>query len=168
MAQAQRRLLPDKEERVSRYLPYICDRVLAAGMPGELCLLPIIESALNPFAFSPDSAVGLWQFMPRTARAFDLKTDWWVDERRDVVAATESALEYLEYLHKRFEDWPLAIAAYNWGEGRIARALRREGRPSNIFDMKLPRETAYHLARLYAYAIVFEDPQRPASSCPPR
>ncbi len=149
-----------KEERVDRYLTYICDRVLAEGMPGELCLLPIIESALNPFAFSPDGAVGLWQFMPRTARSFDLKTDWWVDERRDVVAATQAALDYLDYLYKRFEDWPLALAAYNWGEGRVSRALRREGRPSNIFDMKLPRETAHHLARLYAYAIAFKDPEK--------
>ena len=149
-----------KEERVARYLTFICDRVLAEGMPGEICLLPIVESALNPFAFSPDGAVGLWQFMPRTARSFDLKTDWWVDERRDVVAATEAALDYLDYLYKRFEDWPLAIAAYNWGEGRVSRALRRQGRPSSIFDMKLPRETAYHLARLYAYAIVFNDPQK--------
>ena len=147
-----------KEERVTRYLPYICDRVLARGMPSEICLLPIIESALNPFAFSPDGAVGLWQFMPRTAHAFDLKADWWVDERRDVVAATEAALRYLDYLYKRFEDWPLVLAAYNWGEGRVGRVVRRHGKPDSIFDIKLPRETTYHLARLYAYAIAFKDP----------
>lgn len=152
--------LPSKRERVLRYLPHICDAVSRRDMPAELCLLPIIESALNPYAFSPQGAGGLWQFMPGTARRFGLKLDWWSDERRDVVLATAAALDYLERLHRQFGEWTLALAAYNWGEGRVQRALRRTPGARAAFDLRLPRETRHYVARVLAYAAVFAEPAR--------
>ncbi|MEM9388138.1 MAG: transglycosylase SLT domain-containing protein, partial [Pseudomonadota bacterium] len=124
--------------RVERYLAGICDDVRKRQLPTELCLLPIIESALDPLAFSPGGAAGLWQFIPATGKRYGLKIDWWVDERRDPIAATDAALDYLQALHERFGDWTLAVAAYNCGEGRVARAVRRAGPDADFFDLKLP------------------------------
>ena len=149
-----------RRDRLLEYLPYLCEKVWDRGMPGEICLLPIVESRLDPFAFSPGGAVGLWQFIPATARRFGLKIDWWVDERRDIVLATDAALNYLEVLHDRFDDWLLALAGYNWGEGRVSRALRRRGPGAGFFDIKVPRETARYVDRLLAYAAVFAQPAR--------
>ena len=149
-----------RRDRLLEYLPYLCEKVWDRGMPGEICLLPIVESRLDPFAFSPGGAVGLWQFIPATAKRFGLKIDWWVDERRDVVLATDAALNYLEELHDRFGDWLLALAAYNWGEGNVSRALRRSESSAGFFDIKVPRETARYVDRLLAYSAVFA---RPAS-----
>ncbi|MCZ6889423.1 MAG: LysM peptidoglycan-binding domain-containing protein [Gammaproteobacteria bacterium] len=146
--------------RMERYLPYLCQEVRARGMPGELCLLPIVESALDPFAFSPGGAAGLWQFIPATGKRYRLKIDWWVDERRDPIASTQAALAYLEDLGRRFDgDWLLAVAAYNWGEGRVARARRRVGPNASFFELKVPRETAAYVPRLLALAAVFDDPE---------
>ena len=149
-----------KRDRLLEYLPYLCERVWERNLPGEICLLPIVESKLDPFAFSPGGAVGLWQFIPATARRFGLKIDWWVDERRDVVLATDAALDYLEELHDRFGDWLLAFAAYNWGEGRVTRELRRVGPDATFYDLKVPGETSHYVDRLLAYAAVFADPDR--------
>ena len=149
-----------RRDRLLEYLPYLCEKVWDRGMPGEICLLPIVESRLDPFAFSPGGAVGLWQFIPATAKRFGLKIDWWVDERRDVVLATDAALNYLEELHDRFGDWLLALAAYNWGEGNVSRMLRRSEPSAGFFDIKVPRETARYVDRLLAYSAVFA---RPAS-----
>ena len=152
--------LANKRERGLRYLPYICAEVHKRELPAELCLIPIIESALRPHAFSPQGAVGLWQFMPSTARRFDLTLDWWTDQRRDVALSTDAALDYLEQLHERFGDWTLALAAYNCGEGRMHRTLRRTPGAKTAFDLRLPRETEYYVARILAYAAVFADPER--------
>lgn len=149
-----------RRDRLLEYLPYLCEKVWDRGMPGEICLLPIVESRLDPFAFSPGGAVGLWQFIPATAKRFGLKIDWWVDERRDVVLATDAALNYLEELHDRFGDWLLALAAYNWGEGNVSRALGRSGPNAGFFDIKVPGETSRYVDRLLAYSAVFA---RPAS-----
>lgn len=148
-----------RRDRLLEYLPYLCEMVWDRGMPGEICLLPIVESRLDPFAFSPGGAVGLWQFIPATAKRFGLKIDWWVDERRDVVLATDAALNYLGVLHDRFGDWLLALAAYNWGEGRVSRALRRSGPNAGFFDIKVPRETVRYVDRLLAYSAVFAQPE---------
>ena len=149
-----------RRDRLLEYLPYLCEKVWDRGLPGELCLLPIVESRLDPFAFSSGGAVGLWQFIPATARRFGLKIDWWVDERRDVVLATDAALDYLEELHGLFGDWLLALAGYNWGEGHVARALRRAGSDAGFFDIRVPRETSRYVDRLLAYSAVFADPGR--------
>lgn len=142
------------------YLRYVCAQVRARSLPGELCLVPIVESGLNPHAFSPQGAGGLWQFVPGTARQFGLKVDWWADERRDPVSSTTAALDYLEQLHARFDDWLLALAAYNCGEGRLERALRRaSAEATGFFEIGVPRETRNHVAKLLAYAAVFAEPE---------
>ena len=146
--------------RIKNYLPLICEQVRARDLPTELCLLPIIESSLDPYAYSHGGAAGLWQFIPGTATRFGLKIDWWVDERRDPYASTKAALDYLERLHTRFDDWLLAVASYNWGEGRIARQLRKNGPNSSFFDLKVPKETAGYVPRLLAYAAVFNTPEK--------
>ena len=146
--------------RIQKYLPLLCEKVRERNLPTELCLLPIIESSLDPYAFSHGGAAGLWQFIPGTAKRFGLKIDWWVDERRDPLLATTAALDYLEQLYGRFDDWLLAIASYNWGEGRIARQLRKNGRNASFFDLKVPRETAGYVPRLLAYAAVFDAPEK--------
>jgi len=143
------------------YLRYVCAQVRARNLPGELCLVPIVESGLDPHAFSPQGAVGLWQFVPGTARQLGLKVDWWADERRDPVSATTAALDYLEQLHARFGDWLLALAAYNCGEGRLERALRRaNGEATSFFDIGVPRETHEHVAKLLAHAAALAAPER--------
>lgn len=152
--------LPRLQDRLQRYLPYIHAEVRARGMPGELALLPIVESALDPYAFSHGGAAGLWQFIPATATRFGLQRDWWVDARRDPVLATDAALSYLEYLHGRFEDWNLAVAGYNAGEGNVARALRRaDDDQSSFWQLRLPRETEAYVPRLLALAAIVADPQ---------
>ena len=140
------------------HLPYIHQQVRKRDMPGELSLLPLIESDLDPLA-SFQGAVGLWQFMPDTARRFGLRMDPWVDERRDVVQATEAALDYLGELHAQYGDWLLALAAYNCGEACIDQALRRS-RSSRFFDLAVPQVTVRHVARLLAHAAAFADPAR--------
>ena len=149
-----------RRDLMLEYLPYVCGRVWDRGLPGEICLLPIVESRLDPLALSKGGAVGLWQFIPSTARRFGLKIDWWVDERRDVVLATEAALDYLEELHGIFGDWLLALAAYNWGEGSVGRSLLRAGPDAGFFDIRVPRETARYMDRLLAYSAIFADPER--------
>lgn len=150
--------LQNLRPRLEQHLAYIHQRVVDRGLPGELALLPIVESALDPYAFSPGGAAGLWQFIPATGRRFGLERNWWYDGRRDPVAATEAALDYLESLHRRFDDWSLALAGYNAGEGNVIRALKRKGAGASFWELKLPRETSAYVPRLLALAEVVARP----------
>lgn len=149
-------------ERARRYLFYIVEEVEKRGMPSEIALLPMIESAFDPQALSRAGAAGLWQFIPSTARAFGLAQNWWVDGRRDVLAATRAALDYLDKLYAMFGDWHLALAAYNWGEGALSRAIaknRAQGLPTDYLSLRLPAETANYVPRLLAVKHLIADPQ---------
>ncbi len=140
-------------ERGSRYLFHIVEEVQRRGMPTELALLPFIESAFNPQAISSAKASGMWQFMPATGKHFDLRQNVFRDDRRDVLASTRAALDYLSKLHGMFGDWHLALAAYNWGEGNVQRAIarnRRAGKPTDYLSLHMPRETAYYVPKLQA------------------
>jgi membrane-bound lytic murein transglycosylase D len=152
--------LPNLHARLERYLGYIHQRVIDRDLPGEIALLPIVESALDPYAFSPGGAAGLWQFISATGKRFGLERNWWYDGRRDPVAATEAALDYLEYLNKRFDDWSLALAGYNTGEGRVARALRRKGGDATFWEIKLPKETSVYVPRLLALSELVSNPEK--------
>ena len=132
------RYLERLQPRMQKYLPYLLQRTVERGLPGELALIPIVESALDPYAFSPGGASGLWQFMRPTALQYGLTIDRWYDGRRDLIAATEAALDYLEALHTRLGQWPLAIAAYNSGGARVQRAVRR----ANSSDFFCPKTAA--------------------------
>ncbi|MCX7064261.1 MAG: transglycosylase SLT domain-containing protein [Proteobacteria bacterium] len=139
-------------ERPARsYLAYIVDEVRQRGLPMELALLPIIESALDPYAYSHSGASGLWQLIPNTAKHYGVTIDWWYDGRRDLVDSTNAALNYLTDLHDEFGDWLLAIAAYNSGEGRVRRAIAAAP-GADFFDLKLPRETRQYVPKLLALA----------------
>lgn len=156
--------------RARPYLPHIAAEIEARGLPAELAFLPIIESAFDPFAYSHGRAAGLWQFIPATGKRFGLKQNWWYDGRRDVVESTRAALEYLEYLHGLFDDdWLLAVAAYNCGEGTVGRAIRANraaGRPTDFWHLRLPRETRAYVPRLLGLADVLADPERHELSLP--
>ena len=140
-------------ERSRPYLYFIVGELEKRGMPTEIALLPIIESAYNPQAVSSKRAAGLWQFMPATGRQYGLHRDPWYDGRRDVVAATRAALDYLQFLHDMFDDWELALAAYNWGERAVLRARAKNaarGRPTRYGSLKMPDETRNYLPQLQA------------------
>jgi membrane-bound lytic murein transglycosylase D len=140
-------------ERAGRYLFYIVEEVDRRGLPMELALLPFIESAFNPQALSSAKASGIWQFMPATGRHFDLTQNLFRDDRRDVIASTHAALDYLQKLHGMFGDWHLALAAYNWGEGNVRRAITRNraaGLPTDYESLRMPRETRDYVPKLQA------------------
>lgn len=143
--------------RMQRYLPYILEQVRARDLPTELALLPIIESALDPYAFSPYGANGLWQFMRPTAKQYGLTINPQYDGRRDVVASTTAALDFLEDLYRRFDDWPLALAAYNAGGGTVSKALRKSD-SRDFFGQRLPRETQAYVPRLLAISAIVANP----------
>lgn len=149
-------------KRGEPYLFHILNRVEQDGMPAELALLPLIESAFDPFATSPAGAAGIWQFMPDTAADAGLHQDGWYDGRRDVIASTEAALDYLVTLHKRFDgDWLLALAAYNAGGARVQRAIRHNrdrGKPVDFWSLALPAETRDYVPRLIALRKIIENP----------
>ncbi|MCA1799566.1 MAG: LysM peptidoglycan-binding domain-containing protein [Xanthomonadaceae bacterium] len=149
--------------RARPYLHYIVEEVERRGMPMEMALLPVVESAFDPYAYSHGRAAGLWQFVPATGRQYGLKQNWWYDGRRDVVEATRAALDYLEYLHDMFDgDWMLALAAYNSGEGNVQRAIRRNraaGRPTDFFSLQLPQETRGYAPKLLALRDLVANPQ---------
>jgi len=150
-------------ERSRVYLYYIVIEVEKRNMPLEIALLPMIESAYNPMAYSRSRASGIWQFIPSTGKLYGLKQNWWFDERRDVVAATESALDYLQKLYAEFGDWYLALAAYNWGEGAVHRAIaynQKRGRPTDYLSLKMPAETRNYVPKLQAVKNIVRDPAR--------
>jgi membrane-bound lytic murein transglycosylase D len=148
--------------RADMYLYYIVTQLEARHMPAELALLPVIESAFQPYAYSRASAAGLWQFIPGTGSRFGLKQDWWYDGRRDVVASTNAALDYLQALHDEFNgDWLLAVAAYNCGEIAVQHAVQvnqAEGRPIDFWHLRLPRETEAYVPKLLAMKRLVDDP----------
>lgn len=150
-------------ERAQRYLFHIVTELEKRQMPQELALLPIVESAFDPFAYSHGRASGMWQFIPATGKNFGLQQNWWYDGRRDVIASTEAALKYLSYLHRRFDgDWLLALAAYNAGEGNVSKAIRRNkraGKPTDFWSLSLPKETRAYVPQLLALAKVVKDPE---------
>ncbi len=149
-------------ERAQRYLFYITEEVERRGMPSEIALLPMIESAFNPGANSIARASGIWQFMPLTGKNFGMEQNWWYDERRDIISATTGALDYLEKLHDQFGDWELALAAYNWGEGAVSRAqakARRAHKPTNFASLRLPNETQNYVPKLLAIKHIVNDPE---------
>jgi membrane-bound lytic murein transglycosylase D len=140
-------------ERGGRYLFHIVEELDKRGMPTELALLPFIESAYNPQAMSVARASGMWQFIPSTGRDFELKQNVFRDDRRDVLASTRAALDYLQKLYAMFGDWQLALAAYNWGEGSVQRAVARNqkaGLPTNYESLRMPAETQLYLPKLQA------------------
>jgi membrane-bound lytic murein transglycosylase D len=149
-------------DRGRRYLYFIVGEVEKRGMPLEIALLPMIESAYNPMALSRSRASGIWQFMPSTGKLYGLKQNWWFDERRDVVAATDSALDYLQKLYAEFGDWYLALAAYNWGEGAVRRAIAynaKRGLPTDYLSLKMPAETSNYVPKLQAVKNIVNDPE---------
>ncbi|TMH01603.1 MAG: lytic transglycosylase, partial [Betaproteobacteria bacterium] len=149
-------------ERSRRYLYYIVSEVQKRGMPAEIALLPMIESAYNPMAYSSGRASGIWQFIPSTGKSYGMKQTWWMDERRDVVAATGGALDYLQKLHAEFDDWYLALAAYNWGEGSVRRAIatnQKRGLPTDYLSLSMPAETRNYVPKLQAVKNIVRDPE---------
>ena len=148
-------------ERSNKYLYHIVEEIEARKMPTELALLPFIESAFNPQAVSSARASGMWQFMPATGKSFDLKQNAFRDDRRDVQASTRAALDYLERLHKMFGDWHLALAAYNWGEGNVGKAIarnKRAGLPTGYTDLTMPMETRMYVPKLQAMKNIVGNP----------
>lgn len=148
-------------ERSKKYLFHIVEELEARKMPMELALLPFIESAFNPQAVSTAKAAGMWQFIPSTGRDFSLKQNMFRDDRRDVQASTRAALDYLQKLHRMFGDWHLALAAYNWGEGSVGRAIAKNqklGLPTTYSDLKMPNETRYYVPKLQAVKNIIASP----------
>ncbi|AYM95784.1 membrane-bound lytic murein transglycosylase D [Acidovorax sp. 62] len=148
-------------ERSSKYLFHIVEELERRGMPTELALLPYIESAFNPQAVSSAKAAGMWQFMPATGNYFDLKQNAFRDDRRDVLASTRAALDYLQKLYGMFGDWHLALAAYNWGEGSVGRAIARNqkaGLGTSYTDLNMPAETRLYVPKLQAVKNIVANP----------
>lgn len=149
--------------RSQKYLYHIVEEVEKRGMPTEIALLPMVESAFNPQANSRSRASGIWQFIPSTGKDFGLKQNWWVDNRRDVTAATDAALNYLQKLHVMFGTWDLALAAYNAGEGTVQRAIernRKRGLPTDYDSLPLPPETKNYVPKLQAVKNIMTNPEQ--------
>jgi len=144
--------------RSTRYLPMIRKVLAEEGLPQDLAYLPIIESGFSPYAYSPAAAVGVWQFIPGTGRNYGLKIDDWVDERRDPAKATRAAARYLKDLHQLFNDWALALAAYNCGEGRVGGAIRAAGH-QDYWNLGLPAETTAYVPKFFAAVLIARDPE---------
>ncbi|MFG6456378.1 transglycosylase SLT domain-containing protein [Roseateles sp. BYS96W] len=165
---------PEYVERMTSrgglYLFHILEEVEKRGMPAELALLPFVESAFVTHAVSSAKATGMWQFMPATGRDFDLKQNIFRDDRRDVLASTRAALDYLGRLNKQFGDWHLALAAYNWGQGNVQKAIARNqrlGLPTDYASLKMPDETRYYVPKLQAVKNIVLDPDRFSLTLPP-
>ena len=156
-------------ERSRKYLFYIVEELERRNMPTELALLPFVESAFNPQAVSSAKAAGMWQFMPATGKHFDLKQNVFRDDRRDVLASTRAALDYLQKLHGMFGDWHLALAAYNWGEGSVGRSIaknQRAGLGVGYTDLNMPMETRFYVPKLIALKNIVATPAAFNSSLP--
>lgn len=149
-------------ERGKRYLYFIVEEVEKRGMPTEIALLPMIESAFYPGAYSTAKASGIWQFIPSTGKNFGMKQNWWYDGRRDVINATNGALDYLQQLHDQFGEWDLALAAYNCGENAVMRAQARNRKhhlPTNYASLNLPKETRGYVPKLMAIKNIISHPE---------
>lgn len=149
--------------RAGQYLYHIVEDVEARNMPTELALLPFVESAFQPEALSRVKAAGLWQFMPATGNDYALAQNLWRDDRQDVLESTRAALDYFDYLHGLFNDWQLALAAYNWGEGSVQRAIaraKRNGKPTDYAHLRMPKETANYVPKLMAIKRIISNPER--------
>lgn len=156
-------------ERSSKYLFHIVEELERRNMPSELALLPFIESAFNPQAVSSAKAAGMWQFMPATGKYFELTQNAFRDDRRDVLASTRAALDYLQKLYGMFGDWHLALAAYNWGEGSVSRSIaknQRAGQGTTYLDINMPSETRYYVPKLQAVKNIVANPQAFNTSLP--
>jgi len=150
-------------QRAGKFLYHVLEALEQRGLPTELALLPFVESAYNPMALSRAQASGLWQFMPATGRQYNLHQDWWRDQRRDPIASTDAALEYLSYLYEFQGDWHLALASYNWGEGAVRRSMARNaeaGKPTDYTAIRLPSETRNYIPKLQAIKNIVADPQK--------
>ncbi len=150
-------------ERSRKYMFHIVEEIERRGMPTELALLPMVESAFNPMAYSRAHASGLWQFIPSTGREYNLEQDWWYDARRDVVASTGAALDYLQKIYEMHGDWHLALASYNFGEWGVARMVeynRRLGKPMDFSNLRLPLETKHYVPRLQALKNIIANPEK--------
>ena len=151
-------------KRAEPFLYYIVEQLEKNNVPVEIALLPVVESAFDPFAYSHGRASGMWQFIPGTGTRFNMKQNWWYDGRRDVVASTSGAIQYLKYLHKFFDgDWLLALAAYNSGEGRVRRAVRKNkslGKNTDFWSLDLPKETRAYVPKLLALADIVKRPEQ--------
>ena len=146
-----------------RYLYHTLTRAEALGLPVELALLPFVESEFDPYAKSVDGATGIWQFMPATGKEWGLKSNWWYDGKKDVLASTEAALQFLTYLNEKFDgDWLLAMAAYNTGPTRVNRAIRknkRQNKPIRFWDLDLPKETSAYVPKLLVLCELIKNPK---------
>lgn len=148
-------------ERSRPYMHHIVEEIEIRGMPTELALLPMVESSFNPMAHSPAQASGLWQFIPATGKRFNLEQNWWHDQRRDVVASTSAALDYLQTIYNMHGDWHLALASYNWGEGSVKRAIEKNlsrDMPTDYASLTMPNETRHYVPKLQALKNIFGDP----------
>jgi membrane-bound lytic murein transglycosylase D len=149
-------------ERSRPYLYFIVAELEKRGMPTELALLPIVESAYNPMALSRSKASGMWQFVPSTGKRYDLKQNWWFDDRRDVIASTNAALDYLQSIYEMNGDWYLALASYNWGENAVARAIAKNkaaGLHTDYLSLTMPTETRYYVPKLQAIKNIIANPE---------
>jgi membrane-bound lytic murein transglycosylase D len=156
-------------ERSKKYLFHIVEELELRNMPTELALLPFIESAFNPQAVSGAKAAGMWQFMPATGKYFELKQNAFRDDRRDVLASTRAALDYMQKLHRMFGDWHLALAAYNWGEGSVGRSIaknQRAGLPTGYVNLNMPMETRFYVPKLQAIKNIVAQPEAYNSKLP--
>jgi len=158
---SQQRYFDLMQERASPFLYWIVEEIDRRGLPLEFALLPMVESTYNPNAYSRENAVGLWQFLGATGASFGLQQDWWFDGRRDPHASTVAALDYMEQLYAQFdEDWLLAIAAYNTGDGNLRRAIRNSDLETiEFWSLRLPGETRAHIPKLLALAAIISDPK---------
>lgn len=157
-------------ERSRRYLYYIVTELERRGMPTELALLPMVESAFNPMAYSSAHASGLWQFIPATGKSYNLSQNWWFDQRRDIIASTNAALDYLQTIYEMHGDWQLTLASYNWGENAVARAIERnakQGLPTDYNNLNMPAETRYYVPKLQALKNIISQPQLFGIALPP-
>lgn len=157
------RSLSNMIHQSNRYLYHVIEEVNKRGMPTEIALLPIIESAYNPNAGSKSNAAGLWQIIPSTGKVFGLKQNWWVDNRKNITDATDAALTYLERLKKQFGSWDLALAAYNAGQGTVGRAIKKNkslGKPTNFSALNLPPETRNYIPKLQAIKNIILNPKK--------
>lgn len=148
-------------DRSRRYMHHIVEELEKRGMPTELALLPIVESAYNPMAYSRAHASGMWQFIPSTGKTYQLDQNWWMDQRRDIIASTSAALDYLQSIYEMHGDWHLALASYNWGENAVARAINKnmaKGLPTDYLSLTMPNETRWYVPKLQALKNIIAQP----------